>query len=109
MRSWTALLALLPLLGCGGGAEATSVERGRQVYVASCTACHHPDPSLDGSVGPAVAGASAELVRARVLRGEYPPGYTPKRSSALMPPQPHLEPQIDDLVAYLASVGSTPR
>ena len=39
----------------------------------------------DGSVGPAVAGASRELIEAKVLRGEYPPGYTPKRPGGAGP------------------------
>jgi hypothetical protein len=68
-----------------------------------CTACHNADPSLDGSVGPANAGASRALVEAKVLRGEYPPGYTPKRPSKVMPPLPHLAGSIDDLTAFLAA------
>jgi mono/diheme cytochrome c family protein len=101
MRPWIVLAALSALLACRSGADLDPVERGRRAYLANCTACHHPDPTQDGGVGPAVAGSPAEVVRARVLRGAYPPGYTPKRSSALMPAQPHLAPEIEDLVAYL--------
>lgn len=108
MRPWIVLVALLPLVGCDRGTEVTAAERGRRVYVANCTACHHPDPKLEGSVGPALAGSPAEVVRARVLRGEYPPGYTPKRATGLMPAQPYLAAQIEDLVAYLESAGSAP-
>ena len=50
------------------------------------------DPRTDGSLGPAVAGASLELLTARVLRAEYPAGYTPKRETRVMVPLPHLEP-----------------
>ena len=49
--------------------------RGRQVYAANCTACHHVDPTLDGTMGPAIAGSSRELLVARVLGGDYPSGY----------------------------------
>ena len=77
--------------------------RGRAVYMSLCTACHNADPKLDGSVGPANAGASRDLVEAKVLRGEYPPGYTPKRPSKVMPPLPHLAGSIDDLTAFLAA------
>ena len=80
-----------------------AVERGRVVYMSICTACHNADPKLDGSVGPANAGASRALVEAKVLRGEYPPGYTPKRPSNVMPPLPHLTGSIDDLTAFLAA------
>jgi hypothetical protein len=38
-----------------------------------------------------------------VVRGEYPEGYTPKRDSRVMVPLPHLEPQLTELAAYLAS------
>jgi mono/diheme cytochrome c family protein len=75
--------------------------RGRQVYLAQCTACHASDPAQDGPVGPAVKGASRELLEARVLRGEYPPGYVAKRASRAMAPMPHLAGDIPALAAYL--------
>jgi mono/diheme cytochrome c family protein len=79
-----------------------NAELGRQVYLARCTACHAPDPSRDGRVGPAVKGASLELVRSRVLWAAYPPGYAPKRGTRIMPPQPDLAARINDLAVYLA-------
>ncbi|MFQ5513157.1 MAG: c-type cytochrome [Myxococcota bacterium] len=96
---------LLTLLACGPSADVA--EQGRRVYQASCTACHNPDPTLEGSVGPAVAGSSRELIEARVLRGEYPPGYGPKRPTRLMPPLPVLAPQIDALAAYLEAAAQS--
>jgi mono/diheme cytochrome c family protein len=98
--AWWLALTLL-LAGCAGGEE-TPAERGRRVYAANCTACHHQNPELDGTLGPAVAGSSRALLEARVLGAEYPPGYTPKRETGLMVPLPYLAPQIDDLAAYLA-------
>jgi mono/diheme cytochrome c family protein len=83
-------------------AAAGDPNRGRAVYLANCAACHNPDPSKDGSLGPAIKGASRELIEARVLRGTYPPGYTPKRKTTAMPAQPYLEKSIPDLVAFLA-------
>ena len=102
-RAWTAaaLGAALALGACSGQVETTAAERGRQVYQAYCTSCHAGDPAQDGSVGPAVKGASADLLEARVVRGSYPPGYTPKRQSAVMQPLPSLGPSIGDLAAYL--------
>jgi mono/diheme cytochrome c family protein len=102
-----AILVMASSLACSG-AERSAAERGRLVYQQACISCHSPDPTREGSVGPAVAGASPELVRARVLHGEYPPGYAPKRDSKLMPPQPYLEPQLPDLIAYLADAGRQP-
>ena len=78
-----------------------AVERGRRVYLGICTACHHADPGKDGAAGPAIAGASRELLEARVVRGEYPPGYTPKRPSQIMPRFPQLAGEIDALHAFL--------
>lgn len=93
--------AALALTACGGEPTSPEAARGRQVFLSQCTACHGSDPSEAGPVGPPVKGASRELLEAKMLRGTYPPGYTPKRPTSVMPPQPHLAPQIDALVAYL--------
>ena len=76
---------------------------GRQAYLSNCIACHNADPTKDGALGPAVAGASLELLEARVLRGEYPEGYAPKRDTAVMVAMPFLERQLPALAAYLAA------
>ena len=98
-------LALLPA-ACGGGDETldSAAARGKALYDNVCIACHNGDPAKDGSLGPAVAGASAELLRAKVIEGRYPPGYTPRRPSAAMPRYEYLADGIDDLAAYLATV-----
>jgi mono/diheme cytochrome c family protein len=75
--------------------------RGRQVYLAQCTACHATDPAQGGPLGPAVKGSSQALLEARILRGGYPPGYRPKRPTSVMQPMPQLASQIADLAAYL--------
>jgi mono/diheme cytochrome c family protein len=101
------LAVALGLSGCkpGGG---DPVEAGRRAFAANCVVCHNPDPTKDGTVGPAIAGSPPELVRARVLRAEYPPGYTPKRDTHLMPAQPFLASQVDALAAYLGSLPRSP-
>jgi len=105
-RSWRragVLLAAAALLsGCSeSGSRDPAAERGRQIYLAQCITCHNTDPSLPGAVGPAVRGSSRELLEAKVVRGTYPPGYTPKRTTRVMPPQPGLEPDIPNLAAFL--------
>jgi len=82
-------------------AAAGDSDKGRQVYLGQCVACHNRDPAKDGPLGPAVKGSTPELVEARVVRGEYPPGYTPKRPSKVMPVRPDLAPSIPDLAVYL--------
>jgi mono/diheme cytochrome c family protein len=101
--------AALSLIACGEKSKGESVatggsgdpQKGRRVYMAVCISCHNPDPSKDGPIGPAVKGSSRELIEARVLYQSYPPGYTPKRKTALMPKQPQLAKDIADLAAYL--------
>jgi len=95
---WVCALALAAA-ACG---EADGpAARGRQVYLAQCIACHNLDPAREGTVGPAIKGSSRELLEAKVLRGTYPPGYAPKRDTAVMQPMPQLGPAIPDLAAYL--------
>lgn len=103
MRLALALFALAAA-ACSDSGPALSPEanRGRATYLTSCTACHAPDPNVDGALGPAVAGSSRELLEARVLRAEYPPGYAPKRETRAMVALPHLAGEIDALAAYLA-------
>jgi mono/diheme cytochrome c family protein len=81
----------------GGGDAAV----GRQIYLGQCAACHASDPGQRGPVGPPVQGASRELLEARIVRGTYPPGYTPKQATQVMQPMPQLAPNINDLAAFL--------
>jgi mono/diheme cytochrome c family protein len=101
--------ALLLLAACSDDRRAVSqtsaAERGRKLYENICIACHNTDPAQDGTLGPALAGASRELLEAKVLRGTYPPGYTPKRPSEAMPRFEYLADRIDDLAAYLQQDG----
>lgn len=104
-----AVIILLPLASCqkkdsSSNKPASPLEaRGKGVYFSNCIACHNPDPRLDGSIGPAVAGSSLELVTHRVLSRSYPPGYKPKRASEVMPDFPQLKEDIPALHAYLNS------
>ena len=108
MRRFAAL-ALTPLLAaCPSGSDdpqAALVKRGKVVFETNCIACHSPDPRKDGPLGPANACASLELLTAKVMRNEYPPGYTPKRDTQAMAPLPHLEKELPALAAYLGSAG----
>ena len=88
--------------GCGESPPANPLaERGRQVYLSQCIACHSPDPAQPGAVGPAVKGTTRPLLETKVLQGTYPSGYAPKRPTRVMPPQPGLAPEIGALAEYL--------
>jgi mono/diheme cytochrome c family protein len=77
-------------------------ERGRSIYLSRCLACHGQDPSKVGAVGPAIAGSSLELLEAKVLRNEYPQGYTPQRASRSMSPLPYLEKELPAIHAFIS-------
>jgi mono/diheme cytochrome c family protein len=82
--------------------RAPDANRGRGVYLSNCAACHNSsDPSKDGPIGPAIKGSSQALIEARVLKAGYPPGYTPKRKTAMMSALPFLKSTIPDLAAFL--------
>ena len=101
------LLPVLLLSSCTKSAPEKALSpleaHGKSTYMANCIACHNVDPRLAGSVGPDIAGSSLELITARVLHQSYPPGYKPKRNSALMPALPFLEGDLPALHAYLNS------
>ncbi len=82
----------------GGDPE---VEAGRGLYLAHCIACHNVNPALDGSLGPSLKGSALELVQARVMRGEYPPGYTPKRTTKIMVKLPLTEEDVGKIHKFL--------
>jgi mono/diheme cytochrome c family protein len=102
-------LPLALTVACSGGEasgpQAALLKRGQQVYAINCTACHSPEPTLAGPVGPAVAGSPLALLEAKVLRNEYPPGYTPQRDTQAMVALAHLEPDLPALAAYLAAAA----
>jgi len=105
---WRALLlSTMVLVGvaCTKAGTVAPAERGERVYLANCITCHNRDPARPGSAGPEIAGASRELLEAKVLRGEYPEGYVPKRSTHAMVPQPQLAARVDDLAAFLAAAA----
>lgn len=82
-------------------AEESLAARGKTVYVTVCIACHNADPHKAGSIGPAVFGASQELLEARILNASYPPGYKPQRETHTMPAFPQFKADIPALHAYL--------
>jgi mono/diheme cytochrome c family protein len=103
-RARLAVVAVGLALGLGACEQqplSPEAERGRRVYQGQCTSCHSSDPSQAGPVGPELKGVSRELLETKVLHGSYPPGYRPKRPTAIMPPQPQVAGDIPALAAYL--------
>ena len=79
------------------------IERGKKIYRMNCLQCHNADPRKAGSQGPANYAASLELLQAKVLKKQYPPGYVPQRKTSIMPAMPFLAKDIAALHAYLNS------
>jgi mono/diheme cytochrome c family protein len=93
------------LTGCGKK-EAKgdpAVNKGRVLYSLHCSSCHHMNPAVDGTLGPAVKDASLELLKARIMHGTYPPGYTPKRDTKIMQRLPLTEEDIGKVHAFLSA------
>ncbi len=101
----SALALLAALVACSNQAGqdlSEAARRGQRTYQNACIACHDVNPNRDGALGPAIAGSAVELLEAKVLRGQYPPGYTPKRMTGSMPVFTYLEEKLPDIAAYLA-------
>lgn len=98
------MVVVTAAIGCDRGPSVTlseGAQRGRKVYMNVCIACHNADPAEDGTLGPNLVGTTRELIEWRVVRGTYPPGYTPKRTTNAMPAFPHLAGDVDDLYAFV--------
>ena len=89
------------MLFAGFSAQAGDAAKGKAVFMANCIACHNMDPAKVGPIGPAIKGASKELLEAKVINNTYPAGFKPQRDTKIMPPLPHLKANLDDLAAYL--------
>lgn len=106
------------LAACAGAALACSsgesvqlsetAQRGRGVYMNVCVACHNADPGRGGAIGPDLVGSTRELIEWRVVKGEYPPGYTPKQATGAMPAFPHLAAEVDALYAFIRESTAGP-
>ncbi|EKO80092.1 MULTISPECIES: cytochrome c [unclassified Leptospira] len=81
--------------------EQKSISQGKGLYLTNCSACHNQNPALDGTIGPAIQDSNFELLKARIVEGTYPPGYTPKRTSRIMTKLPLTDDQIRNIEAFL--------
>lgn len=91
-------------LGCNKSEEIYSpavVENGKRLYETSCTACHSKEVGSDGDIGPSLYGSSFALLRTKILKGEYPDSYAPKRDTQNMGIINLKEEEIRAIYAYL--------
>jgi quinol---cytochrome-c reductase cytochrome c subunit len=113
-----ALAALLLLIGLhsagatarqGGGdpetQDAGAVERGRRLYLQGCASCHGPEGEGTDQ-GPDLRGVGAAAADFQLSTGRMPD--TQPDEQALRKRSPYTRGEIDDLVAYVASLGPGP-
>ena len=100
-----ALFLALSAVSCQkkDAAGSDPARRGHTLYAIHCASCHSPDPSRDGALGPALKGSSLDLIRVKVQRGEYPPGYVPKRATKIMQKLPLSDADLAAIHAFLNS------
>lgn len=82
-----------------------AVRRGRSLYLLGCASCHGADGRGTGQ-GPDLRGVGAASVDFQLSTGRMP-NTQPDRQS-VSKPSPYTRAQIDDLVAYVASLGPGP-
>ncbi|HWH55584.1 MAG TPA: c-type cytochrome [Gaiellaceae bacterium] len=100
------LVALVALAACGAAAAAGDAERGRALFRTQCSTCHGLDAKGVHDRGPSLEGVGAASADFYLSTGRMPldqPGRQPIRSDPAFG-----RGQIDDLVAYIASLGPGP-
>lgn len=79
---------------------------GRELFAVACSSCHGPDGAGTSS-GPSIVEAGAAAADFELTTGRMPFAGTPGTQAKRKPPA--FEPaEIDDLVAYVASLGDGP-
>ncbi len=84
------------------------VEKGHEIYLSQCIACHNKDPNIKGAIGPELVDAPVDLMKIKVVTGRYPEvlpeGFVPKRKTKLMKKFPQLESDVPSIHAWIQSV-----
>ncbi len=100
------LTACIALVACGPVTAAGDADRGRELFRTQCSTCHGLDAKGVHDRGPSLVGVGAASADFYLSTGRMPldqPGRQPDRSDPAFG-----RGQIDDLVAYIASLGSGP-
>ncbi len=86
--------------------DAGSASAGRDLFEASCASCHGPDGGGTAN-GPTLIGVGAAAADFQLSTGRMPFAGPPGSQANRKPPAFTPE-QIDDLVAFVASLGNGP-
>ncbi len=92
--------------GAGGARAAGSAQAGRRLFLQGCASCHGDDARGIPSKAPSLHGAGAAAADFYLSTGRMPlenPQDQPRKSDPV-----YDRAQIDDLVAYVGSLGAGP-
>jgi ubiquinol-cytochrome c reductase cytochrome c subunit len=98
--------AQTPTAGAASGTAPGDAAAGHRLFATACASCHGPDGDGIANRGPSVHDAGAQAADFYLRTGRMPlgePDDEPVRS-----PVQFSDAQIDDLVAYVASLGGPP-
>ncbi|KOT29158.1 cystathionine beta-lyase [Streptomyces caelestis] len=117
-----ALVVLLLALACTGGlyavfapadkaqadetAQSLTIEEGKKLYAVGCASCHGTG-GQGTSDGPSLVGVGAAAVDFQVSTGRMP-AATSQAAQAPVKPAVYTQAEIDQLAAYIASLGAGP-
>jgi ubiquinol-cytochrome c reductase cytochrome c subunit len=117
-----ALVVLLLALACTGGlyavfapadkaqaeetAQSLTIEEGKKLYAVGCASCHGTG-GQGTSDGPSLVGVGAAAVDFQVATGRMP-AATSQSAQAPRKPAVYSQAEIDQLAAYVASLGAGP-
>ncbi|MGW4025713.1 cytochrome bc1 complex diheme cytochrome c subunit [Streptomyces sp. NPDC005009] len=117
-----ALVVLLLALACTGGlyavfapadkaqadetAQSLTIEEGKKLYSVGCASCHGTG-GQGTSDGPSLVGVGAAAVDFQVSTGRMP-AATSQMAQAPEKPAVYTQAEIDQLAAYIASLGAGP-
>lgn len=82
--------------------DPAQVERGRELFLISCSSCHGANGGGTGD-GPSLIGVGAAAADFQLSTGRMP--QTDPGAQSVSKPPAFSRPEIDDLVAYIASLG----
>jgi ubiquinol-cytochrome c reductase cytochrome c subunit len=86
-------------------ASADEVERGRELFLTSCSSCHGADGG-GTAIAPSLIGVGAASASFQLTTGRMP--LTDPNAQAVRKPPAFRPREIDALVAYVASLGDGP-